>query len=59
MDKVEEQNIDFGLTVNGKIFFGNAFTLANIQYLMTQDNRAGESAFGSYYWCVDMLVLKK
>ena len=59
MDKVEEQNIDFWLTVNGKTFSGSAFTLANIQYLMTKDNRAGESAFDSYFWCADMLVLKE
>lgn len=59
MDKVEEQNIDFWLTVNGKTFSGSAFTLANIQYLMSKDNRAGQSAFGSYFWCADMLVLKE
>ena len=57
--KVEEQNIDFWLTVNGKTFSGSAFTLANIQYLMTKDNRTGESAFGSYFWCADMLVVKE
>lgn len=55
--KVEEQNIDFWLTVNGKTFSGSAFTLANIQYLMTKNNRTGESAFGSYFWCADMLIL--
>ena len=59
MDKVEEQNIDFWLTVNSKTFSGSAFTLANIQYLMTKDNRMGESAFGSYFWCADMLILKE
>ena len=40
-------------------FSGSAFTLANIQYLMTKDNRMGESAFGSYFWCADMLILKE
>ena len=55
VDKVEEQNIDFWLTVNSKTFSGSAFTLANIQYLMTKDNRTGESAFGSYFWCADIL----
>lgn len=24
---------------------------------MTKDNRTGESAFGSYFWCADMLIL--
>lgn len=24
---------------------------------MTKDNRMGESALGSYFWCVDMLIL--
>ncbi|NAS01482.1 hypothetical protein Ahae11616_01825 [Acinetobacter haemolyticus] len=59
VDKVEEQNIDFWLTVNGKTFSGSAFALANIQYLMTKDNRMGESAFGSYFGCADMLILKE
>ncbi|EPF93142.1 hypothetical protein GCM10025882_05400 [Acinetobacter gyllenbergii] len=58
-DKIEEQNIDFWLTVNGKTFSGSAFTLANIQYLMTKDSRTGESALGSYFWCADMLVVKE
>lgn len=26
---------------------------------MTKDNRTGESAFGSYFWCTDMVVLKE
>ncbi|MDM1019060.1 hypothetical protein QSV37_01855 [Acinetobacter sp. VNK23] len=59
VNKIEEQNIDFWLTINGKTFSGSAFTLANIQHLMTKDNRTGESAFGSYFWCADMLVLKE
>lgn len=60
IDNIEEQNIDFWLlTVDGKTFSGSAFTLANIQYLMIKDNRAGESAFGPYFWSADMLVLKE
>ncbi|WP_019385444.1 hypothetical protein [Acinetobacter venetianus] len=55
--KVEEQNIDFWLTVNGKTFSGSAFTLANIQYLMTSDNRTDGSALGCYFWCSDILSL--
>lgn len=35
--KVEEQNIDFWLTVNGKTFSGSAFTLANIEYSIFND----------------------
>ncbi|WP_277560913.1 hypothetical protein [Acinetobacter beijerinckii] len=59
VDNIEEQNIDFWLTVNGETFSGSAFTLVNIQYLMAKDNRSGESAFGSYFLCAYMLVLKE
>ena len=58
-DDVEQQNIDFWLIIGDKTFWGSAFTLANIQYLMTKDNRTGESAFGTYFWASDMIILKE
>jgi hypothetical protein len=58
-DDVEQQNIDFWLVIGDKTFLGSAFTLANIQYLMTKDNRTGESAFGTYFWASDMIILKE
>ena len=56
---IEQQNIDFWLIIGDKTFLGSAFTLANIQYLMTKDNRTGESAFGTYFWASDMIILKE
>jgi hypothetical protein len=58
-DDIEQQNIDFWLIIGDKTFWGSAFTLANIQYLMTKDNRTGESAFGTYFWASDMIILKE
>ena len=58
-DDVEQQNIDFWLIIGDKTFLGSAFTLANIQYLMTKDNRTGESAFGTYFGASDMIILKE
>jgi hypothetical protein len=58
-EDVEQQNIDFWLIIGDKTFWGSAFTLANIQYLMTKDNRTGESAFGTYFWASDMIILKE
>ena len=58
-DDIEQQNIDFWLIIGDKTFLGSAFTLANIQYLMTKDNITGESAFGTYFWASDMIILKE
>ena len=58
-DDIEQQNIDFWLIIGDKTFLGSAFTLANIQYLMTKDNRTDESAFGTYFWASDMIILKE
>ena len=44
-DDIEQQNIDFWLIIGDKTFLGSAFT--------------GESAFGTYFWASDMIILKE
>ena len=52
------QNIDFTIKIEDKTYWGSATTTENIQYLMEKDKRTGESAFGSYSWQTNTIILK-
>ena len=58
-DDIKQQNIDFWIVIGDKTFWGSAFTMANIDYLMNKDAQTGESAFGAYFWSTNMIILKE
>jgi hypothetical protein len=49
----------FWIVIGDKTFWGSAFTMANIDYLMNKDAQTGESAFGAYFWSTNMIILKE
>ena len=57
-EDITHQNIDFWIKTDGKTYLGSATTTENIQYLMEKDKQTGESAFGSYHWQTNAIILK-
>ncbi|RYD55820.1 MAG: hypothetical protein EOP56_14755 [Sphingobacteriales bacterium] len=56
----EDDNIDVNVILeNGDAYFGTFFTVKNIDRIMTRHKQTGESANGSYFWSINMLIIDK
>jgi hypothetical protein len=56
-EPVSNVNVDFELRLdNGEIWSGTAFTIENIRKLMSNGERSGEWANGTFFWSVGAIV---
>lgn len=54
-----ESNIDFCLEVNGQTFWGSAFSIDNVRFLMDKDKKTGESCSGNFFWSQNAIIVRE
>jgi len=57
---IENDNVDVEVHFpNGECYVATFFTLTNIQFLFERYAKTGECKNGLYFWCSDMIIVKK
>ena len=59
LSEKNQANIDFYLEVNGQKFWGSAFTLENIKYLMDTGKENGGNFNGNFFWSANAIIIRK